>query len=309
MADHSRAGDHQVWNGRILSGASGRRLDQVLGELVPGLSRAQAKRLIDEGLCSVDGLIAKSSARPRAGAHITLALSEPEADVTPEDIALEVLFEDEALVVVNKPAGMAAHPARGTPCGTLLNALAAHVAPQRPTLVHRLDRDTSGAILAAKTTVAHRELKTQMDEGTVERIYWAVVWGRLEHGGGTIDRPINRGRGDKRRMVVCEEGAPAVTDYSVLGSGGEMSLVRVKLQTGRTHQIRVHFEWLGHPLVGERTYRGGLGPLRPVEESLPGQALHSRSLSFDHPTTRQRHTIEAAPPEYLLSILGRLLPR
>jgi len=222
VRDSSGPVDHQVWNGRIPAGASGSRLDQILGELVPDLSRAQAKRLIDEGLCSVDGRIAKSSARPPAGAHVTLTLSEPEADATPEHIALRVLFEDDALVVVNKPAGMAAHPARGTPCGTLLNALAAHIAPHRPTLVHRLDRDTSGAILAAKTTAAHRDLKTQMDDGRVQRVYWAVVWGCPQQQSGTIERPIDRDRGDKRRMVVCDRGAPAVTDYGVIGTSGEM---------------------------------------------------------------------------------------
>lgn len=301
----------ETWRGQVPGKLAGQRLDQVLAELVPELSRTQAKRLIDDGFCVLDGHRAKSGTRPAPGAAIVVRLVEPESDIVPEDIPLEVLLEDDSLIVVNKPAGIAAHPARGTPRGTLLNALAGHLhgrgGPQpRVTLVHRLDRDTSGAILAAKTVAVHRELKTQMDDGTLSRVYWALVRGLPEPRRDTISQPLGRERGDKLRMVVSSQGVEAVTHYEVLATDGDLSLVRAKLQTGRTHQIRVHFEWLGHPLVGERTYRGSRPRLDQLDEAFVGQALHSRSLSFDHPVTGQRLTVEAALPAAMASLVARL---
>jgi len=301
----------ETWRGQVPGELAGQRLDQVLAELVPELSRTQAKRLIDDGFCVLDGLRAKSGVRPTPGAAIAVRLVEPESEITPEDIPLEVLLEDDRLIVVNKPAGMASHPARGTPRGTLLNALTGHLhgrgGPRpRVTLLHRLDKDTSGAILAAKTVAVHRELKKQMDDGAVSRVYWALVRGLPEPRRGTIREPLGRERGDKLRMVVSPRGLEAVTHYEVLATDGDLSLVCARLQTGRTHQIRVHFEWLGHPLVGERTYRGGRPRLDCLDEAFVGQALHSRSLSFDHPATGRRLAVEAALPAQMAEHVARL---
>jgi len=301
------------WQGDVPPDQAGRRLDQVLAELVPGLSRAQVQRLIREGRCLLNGGPATPSERLKAGAHLRLQLAAPQPTVAPENLALDVLHEDEALLVVDKPAGMAAHPARGTPAGTLLNAIAGHLGPHaRPTLVHRLDKDTAGAIVAAKTVQAHSRLQQQIHDGELKRTYWALVWGVPSPATGQIRQPIARDRGDKRRMAVAGHGKHAITHYRVLrryrtASEG-ITLVQANLQTGRTHQIRVHFEWAGHPLVGERTYGGDRRELSPLDLRLPGQALFSRSVQFRHPSTGRPLAVTAPVPEALLALLDELAP-
>lgn len=306
----------RTWQGVIPVGLQGRRLDQALAELPTGVSRAEAQRLIRQGSCQLGGSPARASLRVAAGMQVRLEIAEPQGTVAPERAPLTVLHEDGAVIVVNKPPGMAAHPARGTPAGTLLNALAGHLGQGvRPTLVHRLDRDTSGALLAAKSVAAHRELKRQMEAGELKRVYWALVWGRMERPAGTVEAPLRRAPGTER-MAVREDGKPAVTRWRVLAAGQVdgaaeevVSLLEVSLQTGRTHQIRVHMEWLGHPLVGERVYRSGRGEPVGLERSLIGQALHSRRLEFRHPATGEPVVIEAELPEAWRGLAAGLLAR
>jgi len=302
---------HERWEGTVPDALAGERLDRVLAALVPDLSRSQAQRLLRQGRCSVDGIALKPSDSVVAGARIILSITAPEANVQPEQIPLAILYEDDELLAVNKPPGMAVHPARGTPSGTLLNAICGYLGEGcRPTLVHRIDRDTSGAILAAKTVVAHRRLKEQMDGGGLKRAYWALVWGQPKPRRGRIEAPIERVRGDKTRMEVRDGGKLAATRYRVIGSGnweGEaISLVEAMLETGRTHQVRVHFEWIGCPLLGEQVYRGKRGQATPGEAQLTGQALHSRRLGFTHPATGEAMSIEADPPAEFAAILDAL---
>lgn len=290
------------WAGVVPPEGSGRRLDQLLATLVPDLTRAQAQRLIREGLCLVEGRPGQSSDRPPAGTRISVTLRAPHTDIAAETTQLEILFEDEVIIVLNKPAGMAVHPARGTPTGTLLNALMGHLGPEaRPSLVHRLDRDTSGALLAAKTPQAHHELRRQMEAKELRRTYWALVWGIVTPAAGVIQATLARARGDKTRMTVCPRGKEAVTHYRTLqtslAEGEPVTLVEARLETGRTHQIRVHFEWLGHPLVGERVYRGARATRTATDGAFPGQALHSRALQFSHPVSGQAMEVEAPLPE------------
>lgn len=311
MTDHAmpeREGDArgqcgapENWEGVVPPGLAGRRADQALAALIPGLSRAQAQRLLREGRCRVDGRAPAASERLRAGARVTLTLAPPTTAVAPECVALDILHEDEHVIAVSKPAGMVSHPARGAPGGTLLNALMGHVGPgERPTLVHRLDRDTSGVIVAARTVEAHRALKAQLDAGALKRTYLALSWGAPTPPEGTISASLGRGRGVKTRMEVRADGRPAVTHYRVLRTvtcdGETAALVEVRLETGRTHQVRAHLEWLGHPLVGDRVYRGARGPLSAAERRLPGQALHSWRVEFTHPHSGEAVVIEAPLP-------------
>lgn len=274
----------------------------MLAALVPDLTRAQAQRLIREGLCLVEGRPGQSSDRPPAGTMISVTLRAPHTDVAAEATPLDILFEDDVIIALNKPAGMAVHPARGTPTGTLLNALMGHLGPEaRPSLVHRLDRDTSGALLAAKTPQAHHGLRRQMEARQLRRTYWALVWGVVTPAEGVIQATLARARGDKTRMTVCPRGKEAVTHYRrlqiLLVEGESVSLVEARLETGRTHQIRVHFEWIGHPLVGERVYRGARATRTATDGAFPGQALHSRRLEFLHPVSGHAMGVEAPLPE------------
>lgn len=299
---------HTKWSIMIPATLAGRRLDQALAELILDLSRSQAGNLIKQGLCLVNGKPAQASLKLQGGEMVQLQIEEPVETVEPENIPLNVVYEDDAILAVNKPAGMTSHPARGTPCGTLLNALVFHTGPGvRPTLVHRLDRDTSGVILVAKSVVAHRLLKEQADSGALKRTYQALVWGKVESQAGTINAPIGPERGDKTRMTITSQGKEAVTHYRVEEiietSGGLISRVQIQLETGRTHQIRVHFAHIGNILVGERVYRNGQS-LTETDEILPGQALHSRSLVFIHPVTKQELEIIAPIPDIWHQIIG-----
>lgn len=300
----------RTWEGVVPAAFADRRADQALAELIPGLSRAQAQRLLREGRCLVDGRVPAPSERLRAGARVTATLAPPSTSVLPERLPLDILYEDAHLMAVNKPAGMVAHPARGAPSGTLLNALAGYLGPgERPTLVHRLDRDTSGVILVARTVEAHRALKAQLEKGRLRRTYQAVVWGEPLPQEGTITAPLGRDRGVKSRMAVRADGLPAVTHYRVLRTGtceGEaVALVEVRLETGRTHQVRAHLEWLGHPLLGDRVYRGERGAPSAAERRLPGQALHSWRVELTHPHSGEVMVIEAPAPGALLEAAPR----
>lgn len=296
---------------KIIVKESGERLDALLARNVPELSRSAAQRLIEEDAVRVHGRALRKNYKCSAGDEISLVL--PECSYAPliaQPIALDVLFEDEDLIVVNKPRGMVVHPAPGHPDGTLVNALLYHCGDtlsgvggeRRPGIVHRIDKDTSGLLIVAKNDFAHQALSAQLADRSLSRQYVAVVRGRLREDSGTIDRPIGRHPVDRKRMAVTEKNSrPAVTDWSVLARYNAYTLVECRLRTGRTHQIRVHMASIGHPLLGDYTY-GAPSP----EKGLEGQCLHARRLKFIHPRTGERMELEAPLPQYFQEVLARL---
>lgn len=296
---------------KITAKESGERLDALLAHNVEGLSRSAAQRLIDEGAVTVGGAAAKKNYKCAANDEITVVV--PVCAVVPlaaQDIALDIVYEDDDLIVVNKPRGMVVHPAPGHPDGTLVNALLHHCGDslsgiggeRRPGIVHRIDKDTSGLLIVAKNDFAHAALSAQLADRSLSRQYVAVVRGRLREESGTIDRPIGRHPTDRKRMAVTEKNSrPAVTDWSVLARYNGYTLVECRLRTGRTHQIRVHMASIGHPLLGDYTY-GALSP----EKGLEGQCLHARRLKFIHPRTGEHMQLEAPLPRYFEDVLARL---
>jgi len=270
---------------------AGRRLDSFLAERAPGLTRSAVQRLLSEGRVLVDGGPAAKSRRLNGGESITVEVAEPAPlAVQPQDIPLDVVYEDADVIVVNKPAGLVVHPAPGHPDGTLVNALLYHCGGSlsgiggvvRPGIVHRLDRDTSGLMIAAKNDAAHLALAAQLKDHTLARTYEALLTGGLRDDQGTVDAPVGRSRSDRKKMAVVPEGRPAVTHWEVLERFPGCSHVRCRLETGRTHQIRVHMAYLGHPVLGDTVY----GPDRPVP-GLTGQCLQAVGLRFVHPSTRE----------------------
>ena len=296
---------------------AGQRLDQALARLFPEYSRSRLKAWLLDGAIIVDG----TSPRPRdpvQGGELVILQAQPEVVVTaqPEPIALEVVFEDESLMVIDKPAGLVVHPGAGHHRGTLMNGLLHH-APEleelpRAGIVHRLDKDTSGLLLIGKTLPAHTALTRLLADREIARFYVAVCNGVLT-GGGTIDAAIGRHRVDRKRMCVREDGKPAVTHFTVLERFAAHTYIRVKLETGRTHQIRVHFAHRRHALVGDPTYGGRLAlpagagePLIAVLRGFRRQALHAARLEFVHPTRGEALSFESPPPpdfENLLDVL------
>jgi len=282
-------------------------------------------------LCLLNGQEKKPSAKVRAGDEVSVTIPPPEAtELVAEDIPLEVVYEDRDLIVINKPSGMVVHPAAGHPSGTLVNALMAHCSDLsgiggelRPGIVHRLDKETSGLLVAAKHDVSHRHLAAQIEARTAKRTYWALVWGALSPESGEVSAPIARHPQHRQMMGVVEGGRDAVTRYRVLetfhlGSGREgkarrVSLVELNLQTGRTHQIRVHMTHLGHPVLGDPLYgrrrplpKSAAPEVQAALEGLLGQALHARRLSFTHPSSGDELTLEADPPEDFMRALEAL---
>ena len=296
---------------------AGLRLDQALAQMFPEYSRSRLKEWLLAGAITIDG----GARRPRdavAGGELIELVPRAETEVRaePEPIALAVVYEDDAVLVVNKPAGLVVHPGAGNPGGTLLNGLLHH-APQleevpRAGIVHRIDKDTTGLLLIAKTLQAHTALVRQLAEREISRHYVAVCNGVLT-GGGKIDQPIGRHPVDRKRMSVQQDGKPAVTHYTVLERFRAFTFVNVKLETGRTHQIRVHFAWRRHALVGDQVYGGRLalpkGASEPLIDALrqfKRQALHATQLAFMHPATGEVVTFEVPPPpdfEDLLAVM------
>ncbi|MBR4744543.1 MAG: RluA family pseudouridine synthase, partial [Oscillospiraceae bacterium] len=264
----------------VPAGCDGERLDLVLGQQLPGLSRSAAQKLMDNGLVTCGGRAVKKNTRVSAGDLISVSLPEPEpAEARPENIPLDVVWEDGDIIVVNKPRGMVVHPAPGHTDGTLVNALLYHCGAElsgiggviRPGIVHRIDKDTSGLLVAAKNDAAHASLSAQLADRSLSRVYRAVVCGRLRDDEGTVDAPIGRHPTDRKRMTVTEKnGRPAVTRYRVLARYSGYTYVECRLETGRTHQIRVHMAHIGHPLLGDTVY----GRKKP-EKGLDGQCLHA----------------------------------
>lgn len=292
----------------LVADRGGERLDLFLARRLPQTTRSRARRLIDEGLVTVDGrLPAKAglALEPGQRVRVTRPPVEPSA-LTPEPVPLRIVYEDDDLLAVDKPAGLTVHPAPGHQSGTLVHALLAHC-PQlseaggagRPGIVHRLDKDTSGLILVAKTDAAHLALARQLKERTVEKTYLALVEGRPDPPQGVIEAPIGRHPRARQRMAVVERGREARTHYRALREIDGRTLLEVRPETGRTHQIRVHLAAIGHPVVGDAVY--GRRGARP--QGLRRQFLHAWRLAFTHPRTGARVTLEAPLPEELESAL------
>ena len=291
----------------LTASRSGERLDLLLVREADGLTRSQIKRLIQDGQVLVNDMPCRPSQQVRAGDRVSLVVPPPRpVAIEPEDIPLSVVYQDAHLLVVNKPAGLTVHPAPGHPSGTLVNALLA-VVPDlkgiggelRPGIVHRLDKETSGLMVVAKTHQAHLELSRQIKERQVEKGYLALASGVVTPSEGVIDAPIGRNPRHRKKMAVVAGGRAARTRYKVLRSSDRYSFVEVMLETGRTHQIRVHFASLGRPLVGDRVY-GNRSPL------IKRQFLHAHLLGFTHPETGEWRQFTSSLPADLRAVLDMI---
>ena len=289
--------------------ADGQRADQLLTHFIEDLTRSAAQRLLEEGRVTIDGKVLKKNARPAAGQIMCVDFPDPEpSQLLAQDIPLDIIYEDEDVIVINKPVGMVVHPAPGHPDSTLVNALLYHCGEHlshingefRPGIVHRIDRDTSGLLVAAKNDKAHIALAAQLEDHSLSRIYECVTMGSLREDEGTIDAPMGRHPVDRKRMAVIPHGKRAVTHYTVLNRYSGFTHAQCRLETGRTHQIRVHMAYIGHPLLGDGVYGG-----REIK-SLAGQCLHARQLTFVHPRTGERMTVEAPLPDWFTAILNKL---
>lgn len=299
---------------RIPIQSHGMRLDQVVAELFPDYSRNRLATWIKEGRLTVDGKTMKPRDKALASAHVILEVAdEPVIDWQPQTLPLDVIFEDEHILVVNKPAGMVVHPAAGHTDGTLVNALLGY-APELDTLprggiVHRLDKETSGIMFVARSALAHKSLVAQLSERTVSRTYCAVCTGALT-GGGKIDAPIDRHPTARTKMAVVADGKPAVTHYRIAHRFKHYTQLQVNLETGRTHQIRVHMTHRKWPLIGDPVYAGRQRIPAGASEALitalrnfPRQALHAQALEFEHPATGDWMEFETELPDDLVELL------
>lgn len=291
---------------------TGKRLDVFLAGETEALTRTHIQKLIAEGLASVNGEKVRASRRVKQGDLVRLEIPAPEGlELKPEPIPLDIYYEDSDLIVVNKPRGMVVHPAGGNYSGTLVNALLFHCRDlsgingvTRPGIVHRLDKDTSGLMMAAKNDLAHLSLAQQLRDRRITRCYLALVHGQVREETGVIDAPIGRDPGNRQKMAVVQKNAKnAVTNYKVLQRYDNYTSLELKLETGRTHQIRVHLAFIGHPVVGDPKY----GPARP-HFGLTGQFLHAAVLGFKHPRTGSTLELEAPLPAELAAIIKKLAP-
>ena len=293
------------------------RLDSYLAQNLSDLSRSRVQQLIEQGRVKLNGDICKSKKNAvKQGDAITLEIPTAEPlELQPENIPLDILYEDEQILVLNKPAGLVVHPAPGHPNGTLVNAVLAHCpnlpgigGVQRPGIVHRLDKDTTGAIAIAKTEVAHHSLQAQLKAKTARREYLGVVYGATKQESGTINLPIGRHPKERKKMAVVpveKGGREAVTHWFIEERLGNYTLMHFQLETGRTHQIRVHSAQIGHPIVGDSVYGSG----RSVGVNLPGQALHAWKLQLKHPVSNNLVEVVAPPPQVFSTLLQVLRRR
>jgi 23S rRNA pseudouridine1911/1915/1917 synthase len=291
--------------------ASGQRADQFLSQTLDGLTRSAAQKLLENGSVVRGGKPLKKNDRLSQGDVLSVCIPDPEpVEILPQEIPLDVVYEDADVIVVNKPVGMVVHPAPGHPDGTLVNALLYHCGESlsgingqlRPGIVHRIDRDTSGLIIAAKNDAAHLSLAEQLQDHSLYREYEAVIIGGLKEDEGTIDLPIARHQTDRKKMSVNHiSGRRAVTHWTVLDRYAGYTHLQCRLETGRTHQIRVHLAAIGHPVLGDPVYNG----VRKGFPELQGQCLHARRLSFVHPRTGERLTLTSPLPDYFQSVLTR----
>lgn len=287
-----------------------KRIDSYIVDKNINLSRTAIKRLLDEGKILVNGKKQKPSYKPEVGDIITIEIMKPkEVELKPQDIPIDIIYEDKDIIVVNKPKGMVVHPANGNPDGTLVNAILAKCKDSlsgiggeiRPGIVHRLDKDTSGLLIIAKNDQAHINMSKQIQDRKVIKKYIALVKGVIGENTATIDMPVARSTKDRKKMAVDPKGKEAITHYKVLQRYDKYTLLEIKIDTGRTHQIRVHMSYIGHPVVGDMQYSNGKN-----EFGIEGQMLHSKYLEFDHPITGKRLKLEAPLPEYFEQVLKEL---
>lgn len=290
---------------------SGKRIDSFLADNTEEMTRSAVQKLIEEGSVEVNGKVPAKNYKLRSGDHICLSIPEPKLpEAKPENIPLDIVFEDDDLLVVNKPKGMVVHPAPGNYDGTLVNALLYHCGDSlsgingvlRPGIIHRIDKDTSGLLIVAKNDFSHKLLAEQIKEHSFTRKYRAVVYGNLKEDEATINAPIGRHPVDRKKMTVTQKNSrEAVTHYKVLKRYAGFAYVELKLETGRTHQIRVHMSSIGHPVAGDPVY----GP-KKVITSLGGQCLHAYYIEFVHPRTGQTLSFSSGLPDYFTKFLGTL---
>lgn len=288
----------------------GTRIDVFAAENSDALSRSGFKKLIAEGNVLVNDKAVKANYKLRKNDIVTLIIPEAEPlEIIPQNIPLDILYEDDDVIVINKPQGMVVHPAPGHYTDTLVNALLYHCGDSlsgingvmRPGIVHRIDMDTSGVIMAAKNNNAHRSLAAQLAEHSITRKYNAIVYNNIKEDEGTVDKPIARNPSDRKKMAVVPGGRRAVTHYRVLERLGKFTFIEAQLETGRTHQIRVHMTYIGHPLLGDSIY----GP-KKQPFNLKGQVLHARVLGFIHPRTGEYMEFESELPEYFTRLLDNV---
>jgi len=290
----------------------GIRLDAFVSSLNSHISRSMAKKLIEDNKIFVNEKNVKESYKVKLNDEVKIIMDEPkETKLKPEAIPLDIIYEDKDIIVVNKPKGMVVHPGNGNHDGTLVNAVLAYAkdlsgigGELRPGIVHRIDKDTSGLIIIAKNDEAHKNLSEQIKNHEVTKIYTALVRGNISEDDATIDMPIGRDKNDRKKMAVTKDGKEAVTHFKVLKRYGDYTLLKVKIDTGRTHQIRVHMAKIGHPVVGDEVYSNGKN-----EFNVHGQMLHSTYLKFKHPITGKIIELEAPLPGYFIKVLEQLKER
>ena len=295
---------------KIVADLENMRLDAYISSKETNLSRTNVQRLIEEGNILVNGQKKKISYKVQMGDNIEINIPEAkETSIKAENIPVEVVYEDNDIIVVNKPKGMVVHPANGNPDGTLVNAIMAMCKGSlsgiggeiRPGIVHRLDKDTSGLLIVAKNDLAHINMSNQIKDRQVKKIYIALAKGNIYEDEATINMPIGRSTKDRKKMAVRKDGKEAVTHFKVLKRYKDYTLLKVKIDTGRTHQIRVHLAEIGHPVVGDMVYSKGKN-----EFGVEGQMLHAQSLDFKHPITGKEMHLEAKLPEYFEKVLEKL---
>lgn len=290
----------------------GQRIDRYLSDKLEDRSRSYIQKIMKEGYVKVNQKPVKSNYRLSFGDSVEVTLPEAkEPDIVPENIPLDILYEDQDIIMINKPKQMVVHPAPGHYSGTLVNALMYHCGDElsgingcmRPGIVHRIDMDTTGSLVVCKNDKAHQSLSEQLKVHSIRRIYVAIVHGNIKEDSGTVNAPIGRHPTDRKKMSThCKNGRDAVTHYKVLERFGDYTYIQCELETGRTHQIRVHMASIGHPLVGDEVY----GPKKCPFKGLQGQTLHARTLGIIHPTTGKYLEVNAPLPEYFIELLDRL---
>ncbi len=303
--------EHRIF---VEESQNGMRIDKFLSDCIEGKSRSFFASVIENGEACVNGKAVTKSYKVSVGDEVLINIPEAtELEAIPQDIPLDIVYEDDDIIVVNKPKGMVVHPAAGNPDSTLVNALLFHCKGQlsgingvmRPGIVHRIDKNTSGLLVVAKSDRAHVSLSEQIKEHSMTREYRAVVYGHLKSEEGTVDAPIGRSANDRKRMCVTDKNSKnAVTHYRVIEEFRDFTYIKCKLETGRTHQIRVHMSYIGHPLAGDDVY----GPKKVITE-LTGQCLHAIKLGFKHPVTGEYMEFDSDLPEYFNSFLEKIRKR
>ena len=292
---------------------SGKRLDSYIATIDENITRTHAQKLIEDGNILVNGKKAKVSYKTQENDKILVEIPEPkQIELKAQDIPIEIIYEDNDIIVVNKPKGMVVHPANGNPDGTLVNAIMAICKDSlsgiggeiRPGIVHRIDKDTSGLLIVAKNDNAHVKMSEQIKNHEVKKTYIALVRGVFKENEATIDMPIGRSTSDRKKMAVNKNGKNAITHIKVLKRFDKYTLLQVNIETGRTHQIRVHLSHIGYPIVGDYTYSNGKN-----EFDVIGQCLHAQKLEFKHPITQKDMCLEAELPQYFKDILDKLKDR